>query len=734
MQRSTVATGNARQHRRDTVPSRLTTIAAIVAGTAASAVSVTAMAQANPPAASDPNVLETVTITSARKRNEWVQQVPLAIEVKSGEDLKAAGIARVQDIQSTVPGLVISTREGQGGLSIRGVGTGDIGLGTDQSVAIHIDGVYQAFGGAGLSRLFDVERVEVLKGPQGTLYGRNATAGVINVISKAPRDTFGAEGELSYGSFNTVTAQGMLNVPLGGDFAARLAFIGASSDGRITNSLDGSKSGSYDDFWGLRARLRGPLGAVRSDFTVQYIEDKSTSGLAYMRDPLASTPNGSFTSAPYLRNPKQTRKDLNANLTLAIDVADVTLTSITGYGTHRGGYDIVLGAGGGGGAIEAGLNEPYNQVSQEFQASFLTENSDWVLGLYYIDSDGRDQRRGKFFDAVVPGLILFQQDTQGSFAGGKAAALFGDVNYRLSPKLKMNAGLRYNWEKKSATIWGAATDPATGGFDIPFPGSSGSESYTNVSGRLGLDYFVTKSTLLYGSISKGFKSGGAVPLGIDPANALGFYKPETLIAYEVGQKTNFGANAGFLNLAAFHYDYTDKVELFQTNLADPFTFFPRNVQKAKLTGLDASLEYRVARQWRVDANAAWLSAEYKKFFFNEGGGSIDLSGNRLSRAPKLSYALGLSMDNVQLADFGTLQARLEYTHRDKIFFTAFNTAAESALSMVNFSARLETPGKRWSAYLAGRNLTNERYRDFSDGALAIPGSGRTWQAGVGYKL
>lgn len=734
MHRSTEPTGQSLPQRHHALPSRLTAIAAIVAGAAGMAMPVQVMAQASPSVTADPNAPETVVITSARKRNEWVQQVPLAMDVKSGEDLKAAGIARVQDIQSTVPGLVISTREGQGGLSIRGVGTGDIGLGTDQSVAIHIDGIYQAFGGAGLSRLFDVERIEVLKGPQGTLYGRNATAGVVNVISKAPRSTFGAEADLSYGSFNTVTAQGMVNLPLGDGLAARLAFIGAGSDGRITNTLDGSKAGAYDDFWGLRARLKGTLGAVRSDFVVQYIEDKSTSGLAYMRDPLAATPTGSFTSAPYLRNPSQTRKDLNVNLTLATEIGDVTLTSITGYGTHRGGYDIVLGAGGGGGAIEAGLNEPYNQVSQEFQASFQTQNSDWVVGVYYIDSDGRDQRRGKFFDAAVPGQINFQQDTQGSFAGGKAAAVFGDVNYRLTPALKLNAGLRYNWEKKSGTIWGVATDPATGGFDIPFPGSSGSKTYTNVSGRLGLDYFITKSTMLYGSISKGFKSGGVVPLGIDPSNALGFYKPETLIAYEVGQKTNFDGKAGFLNLSAFHYDYTDKVELFQTNLADPFTFLPRNVQKAKLTGLDAAVDYRLAQHWRVDANAAWLSAEYKKFQFTEGGGSIDLSGNRLSRAPRLAYTLGLTMDNLPLAGMGTLQARLEYTHRDKIFFTAFNTAAEDALGMVNLSARLDMPGKRWSAYLAGRNLTNQQYRDFSDGALAIPAAGRTWQVGIAYKL
>ena len=167
--------------------------------------------------------LQTVTITTtARKRKESLQEVPMSMEVLSGRDIQDSGATRVQDLQSSVPGLVVTTYESQGNISLRGVGTGDVGLGTDQSVAIHLDGVYQAYGGAGLSRMFDVSAVEVLKGPQGTLYGRNSTAGVVNVISNAPRNSFGAEVGVSYGSANTVVAQGMVNVPLSENTAGRL--------------------------------------------------------------------------------------------------------------------------------------------------------------------------------------------------------------------------------------------------------------------------------------------------------------------------------------------------------------------------------------------------------------------------------------------------------------------------------------------------------------------------------
>jgi iron complex outermembrane receptor protein len=143
----------------------------------------TARAQAS--TAADTSAQTIVITTTARKKSELAQEVPITMDVIGGREIKDSGITRVQDIQANVPGLVIDTLESSGRISLRGVGTGDLGLGTDQSVAIHVDGVYQVFGSAGLARFFDIDRVEVLRGPQGTLYGRNATAGVINASSKA---------------------------------------------------------------------------------------------------------------------------------------------------------------------------------------------------------------------------------------------------------------------------------------------------------------------------------------------------------------------------------------------------------------------------------------------------------------------------------------------------------------------------------------------------------------------
>ena len=148
--------------------------------------------------------------------------------------------------------------------------------GTDQSVAVHVDGVYQAHGAMGLSRMFDVERVEVLRGPQGTLYGRNATAGVVNLVSRAPRMKFGAEADVSFGNFGLKQVQGMINVPLGEQTALRLALIASDSTGSATNVFDGSKIGASEDFHGVRGRLRTQLGGFGVDLAIQYINDRST--------------------------------------------------------------------------------------------------------------------------------------------------------------------------------------------------------------------------------------------------------------------------------------------------------------------------------------------------------------------------------------------------------------------------------------------------------------------------
>lgn len=679
----------------------------------------------------------TITGTTARKRNELAQDVPITMDVIGGRDLKDAGITSVKDLQSAVPGLVIETRESSGKIAIRGVGTGDVGLGTDQSAAIHVDGVYQAHGAMGLARMFDVDRVEVLRGPQGTLYGRNATAGVVNLVSRAPQMKFGAEADMSVGNRGLKQVQGMINLPLGEQTALRLALIASDSSGSATNTFDGSKVGAADDFYGVRGRLRTRLGGVGVDLAVQYINDRSVGFLVphpeRAEDRLGATTKASYDLAYYPDGaPYQRRESLATSLTLTKDFGDIRLTSITGYGDYKGGQGFTMSRPSQPlNDVSVVIKEPANQWSQELQLSGATDTLDWVTGLYYISFDGVDQRKVQVYR--IP-FTPFDTDQK---AGGHAAAVFGDVNWRLSPTLRLNLGLRYTRDTKDSVT--AATSDIPGfGIDPP---QTASKSWSATTGRIGLDWKLSPRTMVFGSLSTGYKAGGVVP-NYEAAKPFDIYKPEKLTALEVGQKTTFANDGGLFNLSVFHYDYKDKVEIYGPT---PATFGFFNAPKARVSGVDGYLSLKLARHLRWDLNAAWLDATFKDFPATDDlGNPINYAGNRIARAPKISATTGIVLDKLPVGGIGLGQVRLEYTYRDEIYFDFKNEAVARtpAINYVNLSARLDSDSGRWYAYLAARNLTNKRW---IEGLASVPGDtgllnytpvnqGRSWQLGAGFKF
>ena len=682
--------------------------------------------------------LPTVTITTtARKKSESAQDVPIAMDIIGGKEIRESGITRVQDIQANVPGLVIDTQESSGRISLRGVGSGDLGLGTDQSVAIHVDGVYQVFGSAGLARFFDMDRVEVLRGPQGTLYGRNATAGVINLISRAPQRKFGAEADVSLGSFGTKQLQGVLNVPLSSDTALRFAAVQATSDGRIINTSDGSKTGKADDYTAVRVGLISKLGPVDSDLRIQYIDDKSNLGMSLVPNPykpalrLGATQESSF-DLGYFDNPvSHSKQDLSVSLKFTGEVGVINLTSITGYGKHTGGFNLTFSTPKRtpDNWLRVVVNEPYEQWSQELQANFNIGNSQWTTGLYYIDYKGADKRDLNYY--VVPAYNIATSDSRGS---GKSYAAFADVNYSLTKQLRLNVGLRYTNDEKTGVSSSVSDDP----FSVVNPPASLSKSWNATTGRLGLDYFLSKATMLYGSVSTGYKAGGVAPAAYSVVpNSV--YEPEKLTAVEVGQKTTFAGGNGILNLSAFSYDYKDKVEIYSP---DGFNFDFYNVPKTNIKGLDAYLELRVARNLRWDLNASFLDATFTDFpaFDFATGSAVNYAGNRPARAPKTSATTGVTIDKIPMFGIGLGQMRAEYVYRDMIYFTFQNQPdrLERAIGLINLSARLTSNDGKWSAYLAGRNLGDKRYLNniiaTPAGQYAVPAAGRTWQMGATFNF
>lgn len=682
---------------------------------------------------------QSVVVTGARKRKELVQDVPITMDVVTGKELKESGITQAIDLQFNIPGLAIQSYESGGRVALRGVGSQTAGLGTDTSSAIHLDGVYQGLSGIALTRLFDMDSVEVLKGPQGTLYGRNATGGVVNLTSRAPGKKFGGSADISFGSYNTVRTEGGLDVPFAEGSGMRVAFSTAKGDGRITNTFNNTKVGN-EDYDAVRLRVKSRLGSVAADLSVQSVTDRSNVGVTFVAPPsiASSIPYGDTFVAPtslgyektYAPRTNASKKDdQNLALTLTAEVGEVTLKSITGYGKHKALQDFDCSVGNPFGC-SLKIDENHKQTTQELQALFTTGQVDWVLGAFYFDASGGEHRVIDIPAFVPPPPFLIDATPT---VGAKAYALFADANWQIAPGWRLNPGIRFNSERKSATSVG------TGAVDNPTPVTT-KRSFTDVSGRLGLDYQPTKRDLYFVSLSKGFKSGGVIPTLLGGGTDLNNFEPETLYALEAGFKRALAGDAGRVNMSAFYYDY--KNLQVDTGTFDPannqVNFFTRNAAKARVYGLDFFADLKLNALLSVDFNGELLSAKYVKFpTFDNNQQPVDYSGNSLPRAPKVSFAAGLNVNRLALGAglFSTL--RIEVTHRSKVFFDQDNAApflSQEAFSYLNASARIEPTNAAWSAYFTGRNLTNKKTIDFGSSALNVPGSFRTWQLGANLKF
>jgi iron complex outermembrane receptor protein len=279
-------------------------------------------------AAAEP-AIESEVVVTARKIAEDPQDVPMSVQVLSGEYLDESRTTRLHELQFAIPGLVVNTIGMFGvGMSMRGISDQSIaGL----SVAPHMNGVYLGDANAAIARLFDIERIEVLKGPQGTLYGRNATGGSINVITRAPQNSPDSEIEVAFGSFETTRAQGYLNLPLSNS-AMRFAFIASEGDGYIRNSVDNRRFGE-DDYWGLRGSYRIDVGdALHVDVMAQHIRDDGASGDLWTPSPVNLVdPHDIRLTTVTLENPYLISEIDNLNVNLEYELGFATLRSITGY-------------------------------------------------------------------------------------------------------------------------------------------------------------------------------------------------------------------------------------------------------------------------------------------------------------------------------------------------------------------------------------------------------------------
>jgi iron complex outermembrane recepter protein len=678
---------------------------------------VTAQAQVADPAGTA--TLAEVVVT-ARRIEENLQAVPMSVQAISGELLEATGTTRLLDLQFAVPGLVINTTGMFGaGFSLRGVADQRVaGL----AVAPHLNGIYLGDASLAIARMFDLERIEVLKGPQGTLYGRNSTAGSMNLITRAPRDLYSADVEASYGSFDTMRTQGHVNVPAGGA-AIRVAFIASEGDGYIRNTVD-RRTFAEEDFWGLRASLRIDAGDdLRIDVMAQHIRDDGASGdLWTPRPDFLADPDDIRLTTVTLDNPYLISDTDNFNVNFQYDFGAASLRSLTGYARSDvrnlddcAGMPVLIGC------VRGASPSEYDQWSQEFQLVFPGRGP-WqgIVGAYFADSDDF-----LHFHQFIPRLNAQTLNDHESSSEDTAAAVFGQATVRLAENWSLTGGLRLSWEEQRVHRIG------TGVNDVP-PVLSGEDDSDDVSWRLDLQRAVSDDVLLYGSVATGYKSGGFVTStpGQDGPDR---YEPENLTAYELGGKTQWLGRRLTLNAAAFYYDFTDMQVSTTVIGSGGVTVDVDNAASAELYGLDVEFHFQASERFLVSAAAVWLpQREFVDFDENSTGES--LTGNELVRAPEWT-ATGAFHYELPLHDLGALSARLEYNYRSGYFYTPDNDPdiSQDGFGLLNLFLRFEAASESWYLFASGRNLAGEDY--FNQIFFqSSPGYPATYEVGAGYRF
>jgi len=677
-------------------------------------------------AASDATTLDKITVT-ARKREETLQEVPIAVTAFTPETLDKLNVQDLADLDAQVPNLTIYAARGSSSTAtayIRGIGQADPLWGVDPGVGIYLDDVYIARPQGALLDVFDVGRIEVLRGPQGTLYGKNTIGGAIKYISRAlPTETEGF-AQLTVGNYNQLDAKAALGGSIGGPdsgLRARVSVASMNRDGFGTNLLNDQEVSDKE----INA-ARFQLGAYAGDdldiqFALDWIDDQSGVRGAKMlaANPLAPTfaplddrydirsgmPNvndtvmkgGSITvnwraTDNWVFKYVAAKRESDTETNIDFDTTPLKLVDVRAFYSD-------------------------SQVTHELQANFdAGGRARGVMGLYSFDGDAGGQVLNYFFNPLQPVALtnpLFG-DTQG-VVNTKSFAAYADWTFDLTDRLKLDVGARYTDEDKHAialnrfyltptyeTSWGTAAN-----FDKTV-------NFKNLSPKISLDYEITPDIMIYGVASRGFKSGGyniranttAVPRSGEP------FDDEQVDSYEIGSKMAFFDQSLFLNVAAFHNVYKDiQLSVFTSytlpNGSQSFFGDFTNAGKGTINGAEIEYQWLPNEHWLISGNLAWLDAKYDEFITS----GVNVADSQyFTNAPEFSGALNVEY-RMPLANGGNLSARVGYSYQSEVWPTTDLSPAikQEGYGLVGAGVIWKV-NDSWQLSLQGSNLADEEYR------------------------
>ena len=689
-------------------------------------------------------ILEEIVVT-AQKREEALMDTPLAVSAFTSEELDRLGARDIRDLADSVPALHFSDSfTGATVITLRGIETNNTGSIFDPAVAYHIDGVYQARPTNFLGTFHDIERLEVSRGPQGTLYGRNATAGGINVLTRRPTDDLEGRLDFGFGNYSYMSAKGVLNIPVSDTFKLRGSFVVDKRDGFNTTEgsidlagnpiiIDDENQFYNSDSSSVRI---GALFEPNDNLSWYISLDHFTSDSIPTIFGSIMPPDfdGDVRNVGVARVPTHDTENTALRTRIDWDFSDTMQFSyIAGFASEeieRSRTTAIQNPT----ILFSSTPAEVDYTSHEFQLKSTGDTAlQWLAGLYYFEEENASPEfEIRFGSLMAPTTnFLFGQTNRTDEQSSEAYALFTQGTYSISDTLRFTAGIRFTHDEKNTV--NSRTERFINprffppGMFNPMapdvlisvgegPSSNGGRDWDNTSWKLGLDWNTSENTLMYANISTGYKAGGY------SLTANTTWNEENILAYEFGTKSVLRDGRTNLSTTIFYYDYED----FQANAIVPDPINPGNListtsnaANASVSGIEVELATAVGENGRLTGFVSFLDTEFDEFplapadpAFTPPGPMtlvpVDLSGNELPKAPESELTLNY-LHSIPLTSGALLTPSFSVYWKDDHFLRFYNAPIDLVEGEATMDANLryDSPDGSWYIEAFGKNITDE---------------------------
>lgn len=678
-------------------------------------------------------------VVTAEKQATSVNKTPIAITALAGDKLLEQNVKSVADLTGAAPNVQIHTVGSNGyvGVSVRGITNTDYASTANPAVSIYVDGIYVALPQGFSSEVYDLDRIEVLRGPQGTLYGRNATGGNLNLVTADPKPDFGGFADLSYGAYNDILAHAVINLPVSETFAVRVGSFIHRSDGYWdTQGTTARNYGAANDFGARLTTLWEPSNAFRWRLSYTGSVSKGTPGVSVATDDQGRPENGrpvfeqpaSADPEPYnnlVSHAVRSRMDWDAS-------EDITVSYLAGYQHVKHRYRwATVGESAGPNFPSYLINTAYRATSQSHELNVAYDSGRFrnvFGGAYFYTGLHNDLGSGKF---LISGLGLRLPDADGSRK--RSWGVFNQATFTPVPELRLTAGIRYSHDSQSSPGYPGslvcifALNPALrnlstldfqnvststpGCFQLA-PTSKSSASYSKITWRAAVDYEFAPRQMAYASVATGYKQGGLQTATPPFPNNFG---PETVINYEFGLKGSLAGNTLSYRAAAFLSDYKD-LQIFQFVAGiTGGSLLTTNAGAARIYGFELEADWRPSPVDRVSSFLTYNHARFTKF-----DNAIDartnavipsLAGNQLGHAPDWTFRINYAHDFL-LHNGWKLTPQGTFYWQSESFTQAINTSAFRTPSYTksDLQLTLRSPDERWSVSAYVFNIEDKRVK------------------------